>query len=67
MFETMLSISCPKCDHDQARLSIKSKTLITVSCGRCDYSWVVDLATMPQSFRDQVPVYPIERQNRRAS
>jgi hypothetical protein len=61
MSDTILLIRCPSCGHDQARLFVSSATVVTVKCARCEFPWSVDVTSMPDGLRKQLPPQAMHR------
>lgn len=56
-----LPVSCPHCQDTLARLMVRNQTILTVTCANCGYSWVVELATMPEPVRAAEQILALER------
>ena len=52
--DPILPLRCPKCDHDEARLSVRSETVLTVKCLQCKHSWSTDILTLRESIRTRL-------------
>jgi len=59
-----LAMTCPHCQHDLARLTVRSVTILTVTCGRCGYMWAVELTSMPEPERMAAEAVALERDTR---
>jgi len=59
--DSQLPVSCPHCQNDLARLTVRSLTILTVTCANCGHTWAVELATMPELVRDAAQVIEHER------
>ena len=51
---TLLPIRCAKCDQDQVRLFISSRSVLTLTCPNCAHSWSLDVATLSAETRRRV-------------
>jgi len=40
---------------------VRDHTVLTVTCAKCGYSWVVELATMPEPVRAAEQILALER------
>jgi Zn ribbon nucleic-acid-binding protein len=59
--EPTLPVVCPHCQHDLAKLTVRSLTILTVTCARCGYTWSSELATMPEPVRVAAQIIALER------
>ena len=49
-----LHLRCPRCNHDEAKLSVHSYTILTVICAKCSFAWSLEIAMIPEALRRQV-------------
>ena len=54
MPDSLLHIRCPHCDHDQARVFIRTVTVLTVKCPQCARTWSIEVAALPPDTRHQL-------------
>ena len=52
MPEPLLPIQCPRCEHDQARLYVSSRSVVTVRCPRCDHTWSIEINDLPRDTQE---------------
>ena len=53
--DPILALRCPKCDHDEARLSVISATVLSVKCEHCSHFWSTAISVLPESIRKCIP------------
>jgi uncharacterized Zn finger protein len=53
--DPILALRCPKCDHDEARLSVISETVLSVKCENCSHFWSTIISALPESIRKCIP------------
>jgi len=56
-----VTITCPHCQHDLAKLFVSSRSIVTVTCLRCDYVWAVKLDGMSPDARTAAQVAILQR------
>jgi Zn ribbon nucleic-acid-binding protein len=49
-----LPLCCPKCGHEEAKLSMRSLSVVTVACVSCGHQWAEDVASLPDAARKQL-------------
>lgn len=57
-----LTVTCPHCQHDLARISVSSRTVITVTCVQCSYVWCADMDAMTDAGRAEAQVAILTRE-----
>jgi hypothetical protein len=53
--DPVLSLTCPECEHANARVFVRSLTILTVKCGQCQHSWSTLIAMLPEPVLKQLP------------
>ena len=56
-----VTITCPNCQHDLAKLIVSSRTIVTVTCLQCDYVWATELDGMSKDARTAAQVAILQR------
>ena len=56
-----ITISCPHCRHNLAKISVSSRTIVTVTCVKCDYVWCADMDAMTRAERKQAQIAILTR------
>ena len=57
-----LTVSCPHCQHDLAKISVSSRTVVTVTCVRCDHVWCADVDAMTNAARVEAQIAILNRE-----
>ena len=59
---TVITVSCPHCRSDLAKVSVSSRTVITVTCVLCNYVWCADMDAMTDADRTEAQIAILTRE-----
>ena len=59
--DVSLAVPCPHCQHELAKLTVRSATILTVTCARCGYMWAVELTSVPEPVQAAAENIGMER------